>query len=102
MAEKAVAKAVNQIKNRVEVREFLPKGGQNRDGIKNAREHRQRQNEKVLQRCDLVKGLRPQACQNAQNGKKCAACKRKGNSPQRMREWQIHKKRRHKQNGDAD
>src|SRR5690242_4620514 len=57
LPEKAVAKPVDHIEERVEVRHPLPELGQRMDRVEDAREKRERQDQEVLERGDLVELL---------------------------------------------
>src|SRR5215471_15142070 len=83
-AEEAIAKAVDHIKERIEVRQSLPERRQGVDRVENAREKGQGHDQKILERRQLVElvghdtGDKPQ---RAENG---AAEQGERQRPQRM------------------
>ena len=85
-AEKAVPKAVDHVKERVEKRSLRPEGRQLRDRIKHAREESKRQNDKRLKRPELIVLFGPKSADDAEPGHDAGAEKRKHDRPQRMRE----------------
>src|SRR6202171_1344599 len=95
--EKAVAKTVDHIEERIEMRQRLPERRQGVDRVENARQERQRHDQEILKRGELVELVRPDAGKEPEHAEDHAAEQGKCERPQRM-----HRRDRGEPQGDQE
>src|SRR5437773_3309813 len=86
--EKPIAKAVDHIKERVEMRHHLPNRRQRVNRIEHTGQKRKRHDDEILERSELIELVRPDAGDEAENAEDRAAEQRKGERPEWMRQIQ--------------
>src|ERR1700687_5334451 len=95
--EKAVAKAVDHIEERIEMRQRLPERRQGMDRVEKARQKSQRHDQEILKRGELVELVRPDAGKESEHAEDHAAEQGKCERPQRM-----HRRDRREPQGDEE
>src|SRR5580765_3074078 len=82
--EETVSESIDHVEERVEMRKPLPERRERMDRVEHTRKKRQRHDQKILERGDLIDLLRPDAGHHAERAQNGASEERKGENPQRV------------------
>ena len=83
--EEAIAKPVNHIEERIRVRQRLPERRQRMDRVEHAGQKRERRDQEILERRELVELFGPEAADEPERAEDRAAEEREASGPERMR-----------------
>src|SRR5260221_8063810 len=93
--EEAVAKPVNHVEKRVEMREPLPESRERMDRVEHPRKEGERHDEEVLEGGDLVDFLGPDSGDHPERAQYGASKESERDDPQRMAKFDLDERQRH-------